>query len=170
MTYFAAALVRGSQGWAAAELDLDGADDIDGVVELLREVDTDAAVSLLFVEADDEYLVVLRLDSGDDLRVFASDIGFGDESRLGGILLADLESPVVDVDIDAELESDGDTDSDPAPTLHPVGEVDLLTDLGTSAKELLALCGHEGRLPADVMAELATRAGAGQVLEELREA
>ena len=71
--HFAAAAVRAKSGWSAAELDLDGLADIDEVADRLRDVDPDASVSLLFVEADDTYLVILRLDEGEDLRVFGSD-------------------------------------------------------------------------------------------------
>ena len=37
-----------------------------------------AAIALLFVEADDSYLTVLRLDDGEDLRIFGSDAAYAD--------------------------------------------------------------------------------------------
>ncbi len=52
---------------------------------------------------------------------------------------------------------------------EPVGEAGLLTDLGTSADDLLALCAEEGRLPADVLTEVCERAGCLDVLEGLRD-
>jgi putative tRNA adenosine deaminase-associated protein len=175
VSYFAAALARGRGGWTAAELDLDGVEDVDEVADLVRDVDPDAEVSLLFVECEDEFLVVMRVDGEDDPRVFASDAAFAEESRIGEVLLDGLEpatgGPVElpeELDEDAEA-SDDEDDEEETPTLHPVGEADLLSDLGTPAKELLALCAHEGTLPADVMVELATRAGCADVLEELRE-
>jgi putative tRNA adenosine deaminase-associated protein len=175
VSYFAAVLARGSKGWTAAELDLDGAADVEEVADLVREVEPDADVSLLFVECEDEYLVVVRLDGDDDPRVFASDAAFADESRVGEMLLAGLEPVTGAVVLDEELgddtdAADGDEDDDEeTPTLHPVGEADLLSDLGTPAKDLLAMCSHEGTLPADVMVELCARAGCAEALEELRE-
>ncbi|MFY1634767.1 tRNA adenosine deaminase-associated protein [Solwaraspora sp. WMMB335] len=100
MPYFAAAAVRGPAGWSGAELDLGGVADIDEVTDRLREVDPDAEVSLLFVEADDSYLVILRLDDGEDPRVFSSDAAFGEESRLGALLIGDIQTPAVEVELE----------------------------------------------------------------------
>jgi putative tRNA adenosine deaminase-associated protein len=172
VSYFAAVLARGNKGWTAAELDLDGAEDVDEVADLVRDVDLDADVSLLFVECEDEYLVVMRVDGGDDPRVFASDAAFAEESRVGEVLLHGLDPTTGAADPADDLgdEENGAEDDDAEPsTIHPVGEADLLSDLGTPAKDLLALCAHEGTLPADVMIELSTRAGCADALEELRE-
>ena len=56
------------------------------------------------------------------------------------------------------------------PDADPVGDADLLTDLGVSAHRLLELCAHEGMLPADVTAEVCQTLGCGDEVEELREA
>jgi putative tRNA adenosine deaminase-associated protein len=172
---FAAAVARGKNGWTASELDLAGVADIDEAVDRLREVEPDAELSLLFVEADDQYLVVLRLDEEEDLRVFGSDSVFAEESRLGAILLGDIEVPALELDdIVAAVTAGGSDDEEerPAadPAADPVGDADLLTDLGVSAHRLLALCGLEGMLPADVTAEICQRLGCGDEMEELREA
>lgn len=152
MTYFAVAAVRSGSQWTAHELDFDGVGDLDEVADRLRDVADDAEVSLAFVEADDEYLTVLRLDDGEDLRLFCSDAEFADSSKLGGILLADVtDGEPVEMDAD------------------PVGEADLLADVGVSAEQLLALCAKDGILPSDITAEVATRLGVGDEVEELRE-
>ncbi|MEV0651123.1 tRNA adenosine deaminase-associated protein [Phytomonospora sp. NPDC050363] len=152
MTYFAVAAVRTGTKWTAHELDFDGVEDIDEVADRLRDVADDADVSLAFVEADDEYLTVLRLDDGEDLRLFSSDAEFADSSRLGGILLADVtDGEPVEMDAD------------------PVGESDLLADLGVSSDALLALCAKDGMLPSDVTAEVASGLGIVDDIEELRE-
>lgn len=176
MSYFAAAAVRSESGWTAAEVDLGGAADLDEVADRLRDVDLDATVSLLFVESDDTYLAVLRLDDGDDLRVFGSDSAFAEESRLGNLLVGDLKAPALEIDEVVEAD-EATTDSDdeaeePAadPDADPVGDADLLADLGVSAHKLLALCAREGMLPADVTAELCRLIGCGDEIEELREA
>jgi putative tRNA adenosine deaminase-associated protein len=179
VSHFAAAVVRDVNGWTAAELDITGAADVEDVAERLRDVDPEAKVSLLFVESDDTYLAIMRLDEGDDLRVFGSDAAFVAESRLGSLLLGDVEEPVAldasGVD-DDEDDATADDDSDEAPQLAPVGDAepvgdpDLLSDLGVPANRLLALCGREGMLPSDVTAEVCQLVGCGDEVEELREA
>jgi putative tRNA adenosine deaminase-associated protein len=172
VSYFAAAAVRGSTGWSAKEVDLAGVADIEEVADRLRDVDLDAPVALMFVESDDAYLVILRLDDGEDLRVFGSDGAFAEESRLGALLLEDLEMPAPEIDaVVAGVGADDEDDAPPAdPDVEPVGDADLLTDLGVPASRLLALCAREGMLPADVTAEVCQAIGAGDAVEELREA
>jgi putative tRNA adenosine deaminase-associated protein len=170
---FAAAVARGKNGWTASELDLTGLADIDEVVDRLRDAEPDADLSLLFVEADDLYLVILRLDEGEDLRVFGSDSAFADESRTGSLLLGEIEAPALEIDDLAVPSAPGDEDeaAEPAadPDADPVGDAELLADLGVSAHRLLQLCGQEGMLPADVTAEICQRLGCGDELEELRD-
>lgn len=170
MSYVATAVVRGKDGWGATELDLSGAADIEEVADQLRDVDPYADVSLLFVEADDTYLVLLRLDQGEDLRVFGSDSAFAQESRLGAMLLGDIEIPALEIEeAIAEAEADDEEDEPAAdPEADPVGDADLLADLGVSAHQLLTTCGREGMLPSDVTAEVAQAIGCGDELEELR--
>ena len=98
MSYFAAAVARGPEGWTANEVDLSGAADVDEVADRLREIEPEATLSLLFVEADDVYLVILRLDDGEDLRVFGSDSSFAEESRLGKLLLGEIEEPALEIE------------------------------------------------------------------------
>jgi len=182
VSYFAAAVVRGPKGWASAEVDLSGAADIEEVADRLRDVDDDAQVSVMFVESDDAYLVILRLHEGEDLRVFGSDAAFAEESRLGALLLGDIEEPVLEIeDVDTEEPVDEDPD-DPddaddevvpgvlAADADPVGDADLLADLGVPAHHLLQLCAHEGMLPADLTAEICQAMGCANEIEELREA
>jgi putative tRNA adenosine deaminase-associated protein len=176
VSYFAAAVVRGSSGWAASELDLSGVADVEEVADRLRDVEPDAEVSLLFIESDDVYLVVMRLDEGEDLRVFGSDSAFAEESRLGALLLGEVETPALEIDEAVEPPApDADEEEEaeePAtdPDADPVGDADLLADLGISAHLLLELCSQEGMLPADVTAEVCQAIGCGDEVEELREA
>jgi putative tRNA adenosine deaminase-associated protein len=172
LSTFAAAVARGKNGWTASELDLTGLADIDEVVDALRDVEPDADVALLFVESDDQYLAIVRLDEGEDLRVFGSDSAFVEESRIGQVLLGEIEAPpaleIDDLTSDTEEEDEDRPSSDP--DADPVGDADLLNDLGINAKRLLALCGQEGMLPSDVTAEICQRIGCGDEVEELREA
>ena len=171
MSYFAAAAVRDSSGWTAAEVDLSRVTDLEEVADRLRDVNPDADVSLLFVEADDIYLVILRLDEGEDLRVFGSDSTFAEESRLGAVLLDDLKPSVLKLE-----EPDGGEQMEEAERrlaeagIEPVGDADLLADLGVPAHRLIALCAQEEMLPSDVTAEVCETIGCGEEIEELREA
>jgi putative tRNA adenosine deaminase-associated protein len=171
LSTFAAAVARGKNGWTASELDLSGLGDIDEVVDALRDVEPDADLTLLFVESDDQYLAVLRLDEGEDLRVFGSDSAFADESRIGSVLLGEIEAPVLEIDELTAARDDDEEDAPEAdPDADPVGDAELLNDLGVSAHRLLTLCGREGMMPADVTAEICQQIGCGDEVEELREA
>ncbi|HEV8173406.1 MAG TPA: tRNA adenosine deaminase-associated protein [Actinoplanes sp.] len=176
MSTFAAAVARGKNGWTASELDLSGVADIDEVVDRLLDAEPDADLSLLFVEADDQYLVILRVDEGEDLRVFGSDSAFAEESRIGALLLGEVEAPALEIDelaVPPVLEDEDEVDGREAvadPDADPVGDAELLADLGITAHRLLTLCGQEGMLPSDVTADICQRLGCGDELEELREA
>jgi len=174
---FAAAVARGKNGWTASEIELAGLADIDEVADRLLDAEPDAEVSLLFVESDDQYLVIVRLDEGEDLRVFGSDSAFAEESRIGSMLLGDIEAPALEIDELAadsasEEDSSNEEDSDDRaadPDADPVGDAEILADLGISSHRLLTLCALEGMMPADITAEIAQRLGCADELEELRE-
>jgi putative tRNA adenosine deaminase-associated protein len=177
VSYSAAAVVKDVDGWSAAKVSLAGAADVEDVADRVRDVEPAAEISLLFVESDDSYLAILRLDHGEDLRIFASDIAFAEESRLGALLLGDLGQPPADLasgvldvpDFDAE-EPESEDEPEPSPVLaDPAGDADLLADLGLPAVKLLELCGHDGMLPSDITAEVCQAIGCGDEVEELRE-
>lgn len=179
MSYFAAAVVKDAVGWSASKVSLAGAADVEDVADRVRDLEPAAEVSLLFVESDDTYLAILRLDNGEDLRIFGSDLAFAEESRLGALLLGDLGQPpaelasgVLDVtEFDAdEVESEEEPESPPPPAIaDPAGDADLLADLGLPADRLLELCGNDGMLPSDITAEVCQVIGCGDEVEELRE-
>jgi putative tRNA adenosine deaminase-associated protein len=177
VSYFAAAVVRDQHGWTASKIDLDGTADIEEVSDRLRDAGPEAVVSLLFVESDDAYLVILRLDEGEDPRVFCSDADFAEESRLGMLLLGDIEEPALDLEAGNGGETDESVEEtiEPGqatgapPDVEPIGDPDLLSDLGMPAHHLLELCTHQGLLPSDVTAEICQALGCGDEIEELRE-
>jgi putative tRNA adenosine deaminase-associated protein len=161
VSYFAAALARTPAGWTAEELDLDGVSDVDEVADRVRDVDGEAETSLLFVEEDDEYVAILRVDAGaDEPRVFVSDALAAESYPVAGIFAGAVEDELPGVDTEDE--------DAPPPESEPVGDADLLADLGTSRRELIALVTHERTLPADVISEVCERAGCLDELEELR--
>jgi len=162
VSYFAAALARTADGWTAEELDLDGLADVDEVADRVRDVDGEAETALLFVEEDDEYVAILRVDA-DDLRVFVSDAQAAQSYPVAGIFAGAVEDePAPPSDLD-----DDDEEEDP-PDSEPVGDADLLADLGTPRRDLIALVTHERTLPSDVISEVCERAGCLDELETLR--
>lgn len=158
MSYFAAALARTPAGWTAEEIDLGGLADVDEVADRVRDVDGDAETSLLFIEEDDEYVAILRVDAGaDEPRVFVSDSLATETYAVAGLLAGAVEDPA------------GPADEDESPPgSEPVGDADLLADLGTPRRDLLALVTHERTLPADVISEVCERAGCLDELDSLR--
>lgn len=169
MSYVATAVTQGKDGWIATELDLRGLAEVEEVTGLLQEVDPEAEVSLLFVESDDVYFTLVRLDQGEDPRIFSSDAAFARESRLGSMLLRDVEVPALEIDEAVAAVEEDEANPVAEPVAEPVGDADLLADLGMSAHILLEVCGREGMLPSDVTAEVAQAIGCGDELEELRE-
>lgn len=159
MPHFAAALARTQDGWTAHELDIGGASDVDELADRVRDLDGEVETALLFVEEDDEYVAILRVDAeADEPRVFVSDAHAADSY------------PVAELFAEAagEPEDDEDEDEPPGHDSEPLGDADLLADLGTPRRELIALVTHEGTLPADVISEVCERAGCLDELETLR--
>ncbi|MGY0235017.1 tRNA adenosine deaminase-associated protein [Longispora urticae] len=167
MSHFAVAVVRDGSGWTVSELELRGVRDVEEAGDRLRDV-ADGELSLLFVEAEDEYLVVVRIDEDNDLRVFGSDAEYAEETALGAALLGDLE-PERLPDLDDEDE-DEEEDERPAadPDSNPVGDADLLADLGIPSVALLKLCAQEGMLPSEVTTKICETLGCADDVEELR--
>ena len=173
MTYFAAALARRGSGWTGEEIDLDDVEDLDGVVDSVRQaVGDDAETALMLFEENDEWFGVVRIDDDGDPRVFVSDGRVVETSQVGGIL---GEAATVDDDepIDVDDDEDGDDEEEEEEAIRaagdPIGDPDLLADLGVPGNRLLALCAEEGQLPADILSTLCESAGCLDALEALRE-
>jgi len=172
VSYFAAALARRSSGWDGEELDLDDVEDLDGVVELLRQTaGDDAEVALLLFEENDEWFAIVRVDDDADPRVFVSDGRVIETSAVGAILgeAAAVEDIDDDADEDSDEEEDDDEDEGMGGPGEPIGDADLLSDLGTPGAQLLVLSAEEGQLPADILSAVCERAGCLDALESLRE-
>ncbi|MDP9183831.1 MAG: tRNA adenosine deaminase-associated protein [Actinomycetota bacterium] len=158
MSYFAAALVRTAGTWTARDVDLDEVEDLEELTEALRDLEGDGP-ALLLLEQDDEWLGVVRVEGDADPRVFLSDRRAVEASEMAALIW--------EADVDDLL--DPDDEEGTRPVAEPVGDAALLADLGTSAEALLALCAHEGMLPADVLSAVGERAGFLEVLDDLRE-
>jgi putative tRNA adenosine deaminase-associated protein len=172
VTYVASALARIDAAWFGDDVSLDELEDLDSVVEMLREViGDDADTGLLFVEEDDEWLAVLRIDADGDPRVFISDSRVVATSEVAALLAEgaiDLVAAEEDETPDEEEDDEGDDAEVALADGDPAGDTSLMSDLGTSAARLLALCAEEGALPSDIIAALCEAAGCLDVLEKLR--
>jgi putative tRNA adenosine deaminase-associated protein len=166
-------MARTTGSWTGDELDLDGVEDIDGLADVAQAISPDAAAPILVaVEEDDEWLAIVRFDEDGDARVFVSDTRALTTSQVGAIFADAVAEEVADADPDdEEIVSADDDDADEesvAIDAAPAGDAGLLTDLGTTADQLLALCAQEGALPGDVTAAVCERAGCLDVYDSLR--
>jgi putative tRNA adenosine deaminase-associated protein len=167
VAYFAAALARSDGAWVGSEFDLDDVEDLDQVVDMLRELagDDSEGPALLFVEEDDEWFGVVRVDGDNDPRVFVSDSRVVEQSRVAGILYEEAAAQPV---VEAEESEDDDDEESMRPAAEPAGDAELVADLGTSSARLLELCAEEGQLPADIITAICERAGCLDELDQLR--
>jgi putative tRNA adenosine deaminase-associated protein len=146
-----------ASGWSGEELSLSEIEDLDTLVDEMR--DGTGTTVVLFIEEDDEWLGIVRVTGDEDPRVFLSDRRSLETSDLANRIFADA-LPVLPA-------PDNDEDT-PRAAAEPVGETDLLSDLGTPADVLVELCAEEGLLPGDVVSTLCERAGCLDVLDEIR--
>ena len=170
MPHFAAALARRGAQWTGEEIELAEVEDLDGVADVLRaSAGDDADVALMVFEENDEWFAVVRLDDEGDPRVFVSDARVVETSTIGAILGEAAVDEELDADDEEEDEDDEDEDDTSGAGGEPVGDIDLLSDLGTTSARLLALCAEEGQLPGDILSAVCESAGCLEVFEQLRE-
>lgn len=161
MSYFAAVFARGSDGrWTGGDRDLDATESLEGLVEVMHDAagGSDEPV-VLFVEENDEWFAIMRVDGQGEPRIFLSDL----RAPLSSDLAAMLHEGVGE-----ELDGEEDTEPARAAAGEPGGDIDLLDDLNMSSDELIELCVEEGLLPADALAVLAERLGFTEELEKFR--
>jgi putative tRNA adenosine deaminase-associated protein len=178
LAHFAALVARQRTRWSGADVDLADVEDIEDVTEVIRDaVEEDTDPALLFVEENDEWFAIVRVDNLGDARVFISDVRAVVTSDLAAVLFQDqLPDPELD-EIDAELDVDDNDDGSSAasdestslrPGAEPEGATDILVDLGVGPDQLLELCAEEGMLPADVISALCELIGCADAVEVYR--
>ncbi|MFJ9148820.1 hypothetical protein ACIRP7_12240 [Streptomyces sp. NPDC102270] len=178
--YFAALLARTEDGWEASDTELlDNVETLSDLADLAREAAAEDDTVLVLIEQEDAWFGVVRIDGEEDPRIYVSDAAAAARSSYGEILLTDEllgREPDDDPDLDA-LDLDGtedgeDDDEDDDVTAEavgsgeavphgPVGDVQVLDDLGVSVKELKALS-------EDALTAIAEALGASEVLETVR--
>ncbi len=164
----AVALRRTGATWNARDVDLDDVETLDDLIDQLDDdpdESDDQDVTVVYIEEDDEWLGVLRVsvETLQDPRIFLSDSRVLATSSLAEKLFAEaLPVPPPEDDEEDDDESSG------RPDAQPVGDLELLADLGTPGDVLVELIAEEGALPSDVVATLCERSGSLDVLDELR--
>jgi putative tRNA adenosine deaminase-associated protein len=160
VSYFAAAFARRGGDWLATEIDLDDAEDVEGVAEVAAEVDADDGIVVVLVE-EEEWFGVVRVEPDEDPRVFVSEGAEAGRTPVGETLVSEIAADYLDDDAPA---SGRGVVLPP----EPLGEAGLLDDLGASAETLNRLASSTSTTPADAVAELAERIGFVDVLETVR--
>ncbi|MFC7327984.1 tRNA adenosine deaminase-associated protein [Marinactinospora rubrisoli] len=164
MSIFSAVFSHSDGEWRGTEVDLADVGGIDDVADLMRDVVGSwdpaavAGTMLLVLEADDEWFGIVRVDDHADPRVFLSD-----RRVVHGYPVVALLLETADPDVAEDVEGTGQT-----PYPEPVGDPEVLAELGTPGADLLTLTHREGVLPADALAILAERAGFAESLDTLR--
>ncbi|RFU87351.1 hypothetical protein DY218_07405 [Streptomyces triticagri] len=177
--YFAALLARTEDGWEASDTELDDVETLSDLTELARDASGDDDTVLVFIEQEDSWFGVVRVDGEEDPRIYVSQGQAAARSSYGEILLTDellgrdpgdtlaaLEE-LVDLDgtEDGEPDKDSpdgaDSDASDAVPAGPVGDIAILADLGMDEKELLSL-------EADALGQIADALGASEILQAVR--
>jgi putative tRNA adenosine deaminase-associated protein len=150
VSYFTAVLARDGDKWFARNVDLEALESLDELADALRAREVGEAEPVLaFIEREDAWWAVVRVDGDEDPRVFVSDVAGAAASTFSDLL---------DVEVDEDVE---------AATGACAGDVDLLADLGTSPDDLQEMCEDE-MLPMDALAAVAEAGGFAEVLDSLR--
>ncbi|MFE9453069.1 hypothetical protein [Streptomyces sp. NPDC006739] len=176
--YFAALLARTEDGWEASDTELDDVETLSDLADLARESSPDDDTVLVLIEQEDAWFGVVRVDGEEDPRIYVSDAAAAARSAYGELLLTDellgrepgsdgpdLDALDLDGTEDGESEDDDEeteaTSADAVPH-SPVGDSEILDDLGVSEKELRALDAD------DALGSIAEALGASEVLETVR--
>ncbi|MEC4018913.1 tRNA adenosine deaminase-associated protein [Streptomyces sp. H27-D2] len=175
--FFAALLARTEDGWKASDTELDDVETLADLADLVREAAVDDDTVLAFIEQEDAWFGVVRVDGEEDPRIFISDAAAAARNSYGVLLTDELlgRDPDED-DLDGLVDLDGTEDGEPqeeedeqddtiadadAVPPGPIGEADILGDLGMSGKELRALDG-------DALSVIADALGCADVLEAVQ--
>lgn len=172
--YFAALLARTEDGWEASDTELDDVETLSDLTDLAREAAVDEDTVLAYIEQEDAWFGLVRVDGEDDPRIYVSDAAAAARSSYGAMLTDELTDHDAETDLDRLVDLDGTEDGEPESEDEdtsdaagetvppgPLGDAELLADLGISARELRAL-------GDDALSEIADVLGCGEVLEAVR--
>lgn len=113
VSYFTAVLARHGRGWRVLDLDVDDAEDLDELADLVRNALPGAGPGLAIIEREDSWFALVRVDEDGEPRPFVSDLRESLRSRYAVVLesAADIDIPadldgLADVPVDEEDEED----------------------------------------------------------------
>ncbi|WP_332643581.1 tRNA adenosine deaminase-associated protein [Aeromicrobium sp.] len=146
---FAVAAYRDEGEWQVVELHATIGEDVDELSEALTRFPSEVGV-LGLVSMNDDFFVILRR-SGVQVRALLSDVtAVTDWPLAGGVAdLLDLPDP--------------EDPDDP----QPVGDLDIISDLGMPGLELSVLCDDDDLFPEDILRDVADRLGFGDKLDAI---
>jgi putative tRNA adenosine deaminase-associated protein len=115
VSYFTAVLARHGKGWRVLDLDVDDAEDLDDLAELVRGALPGVGPGLAIIEREDSWFALVRVDDDGEPRPFVSDLRESLRSRYAVVLesAADVDIPEeLDGLADAVGDDDGDEDDE----------------------------------------------------------
>ncbi|MET9203660.1 MULTISPECIES: hypothetical protein [Streptomyces] len=193
--YFAALLARTEDGWEASDTELDDVETLSDLTDLAQEASVDEDTVLVYIEQEDAWFGILRVDGEEDPRIYVSDASAAARSSYGEILLTDEllgREPGAEDEI-AALEElvdlDGTEDGEPTgPTAEATSSsattATATTDTNATSDSEAVPAGPIGELGiladfgisekdlltlrTDALTEIADALGASEVLEAVR--
>jgi putative tRNA adenosine deaminase-associated protein len=152
-TDFAVIVYREEDTWEAEVLPVALTEDLDGLVQALKQQPS-VGGTIGLVAVGDDFFVALRV-LGTQVSIFLSDVTAAVDWTLARQVLDYLGIPLPE---DEELDQ-----------VLPVGDLSIFTDLGVDEMELGALSGDLDQFPDEMIASLAGRLGFGQAVERALE-
>lgn len=147
---FSVVVYREDDAWEAELLPAALAENLDGLIQALRQQPSIGATIGLTAVGDD-FFVILRV-IGTQVSVFLSDLTASVDWALARQVLDYLDIPIPDDDDDLDQ-------------VLPAGDLSILADLGIDEMELGALSGDLDMFPYEVLESIARRLGFGLALE-----
>jgi putative tRNA adenosine deaminase-associated protein len=153
-TDFAVIVYREEEAWEAEVLPVALTEDLNGLLQALRQQPSISG-TIALVAVGDDFFVALRVLSG-EVSVFLSDVTAAVDWPLASQVLDNLGIPLPE---DEELDQ-----------VLPAGNLSIFADLGVDEMELGALSGDLDLFPDEVLASLAGRLGFGPAMERALDA
>jgi putative tRNA adenosine deaminase-associated protein len=154
VTDFAVIVFREEDTWEAEVLPVALTEDLDGLIQALKQQPSRGGTIGLAAVGDD-FFVALRV-LGSEVSVFLSDVTAAVDWPLARQVLDHLGIPLPEGE---ELDQ-----------VLPAGDLSIFADLGVDEMELGALSGDLDLFPDEVLASLAGRLGFGQAMDRALDA
>jgi putative tRNA adenosine deaminase-associated protein len=158
VAYFTAVVVQVGGRWRARDIEIDEAETLDELVDVLRDAVGEDGRAMAMVEHEDDWFALVRVDGDEDPRVFVSNLEAAGHSIFAAVL-----GSVPDA-----TEEDETEDDEPVAGEVWAGEIDLLADLGVSGGALHALVGEFSDDPGTALGRISEAIGCADLLQSLR--